>query len=84
MKDLKLKNIIKHNDREFLISTISTPIRHTWFEDEEKIVYETMIFEFTDEDIDYETPLFNERYHTYDEAVAEHFLLTKNPQIFCK
>ncbi len=84
MKKLELKNIVQHKQREFLVSTISTPIRHVWFEDDEQIIYETMVFEFKGDSIDYENPLFNERYHTYDEAVADHSCLIKNPQIFCK
>lgn len=85
MKDLRLKNIIKHNKKEFLVSTISTKIRHKWFdEDDDRVVYETMIFELKGEDIDYEKPLFNERYHTIDEAIAEHSFVIKNPQIFIK
>lgn len=84
MKDLKLKNIVKYNEREFLVSTIATPIRHTWFEGDEKIVYETMVFEMKEDVIDYENPLFNERYHTCDEAIADHSCLIQNPQIFIK
>ncbi len=84
MKDLKLKNIINYNNRDFLVSTITTPIRHIWFENDEKIIYETMIFEIKNEEIDYENPLFNERYQTYDEAVAEHSFLIKNPKLFVK
>ncbi len=84
MKDLKLKNIVKYEGREFLVSTISTPIRHTWFEDDEKIVFETMIFEIKNEEIDYENPLFNERYHTYHEATAEHSYLIQNIKILFK
>lgn len=84
MKDLKLKNMIEYNSREFLVSTIATPIRHTWFEDDDRIVYETMVFEVKKEVVDYENPLFNERYHTSDEAIADHSCIIKNPQIFIK
>lgn len=84
MKDLKLKNIVKHNEREFLVSTISTPIRHTWFEGDEKIVYETMVFEMKEDMVDYENPFFNERYHTIDEAIAEHSFIIKNMKMFIK
>ncbi len=84
MKDLKLKNIIIFSDRQFLVSTIATPIRHTWFEDDARIVYETMVFPLDGDDVDYEKPLFNERYHTADEAIAEHSCIIKNPQNFIK
>lgn len=84
MKDLTLKNIVKYQNREFLVSTIATKIRHTWFEDDDRIVYETMIFELVNEDIDYEKPLFNERYHTSDEAIGEHSCIIKNIKNFLK
>ncbi|PID47553.1 MAG: hypothetical protein CR967_03960 [Proteobacteria bacterium] len=82
MKDLELKNIVKYNKKEFLVSTIATPIRHTWFEDDDRIVYETMVFPLDGDDVDYEKPLFNERYHTAEEAIADHSLIIKNPQNF--
>ncbi len=84
MKNLELKNVIKYKDKEFLVSTIATPIRHTWFEDDERIVYETMVFSLKEDGVDYEKPLFNERYHTADEAIAEHSFIIKNPQIFIR
>lgn len=85
MKNLELKNIVKHNGKEFLVSTIATPIRHTWFEDDNRIVYETMVFPVIgDGDVDYEKPLFNERYHTADEAIADHSCIIKNPQMFIR
>lgn len=82
MEDLNLKNVLEIGENKFLVSTIATPIRHTWFEDEMRIVYETMIFEFKNEDVDYSHPLFNERYHNEDEAMAEHFFIIKNPDVF--
>ncbi len=84
MKDLRLKNIITYKNSEYLVSTIATKIRHTWFEDDERIVYETMVFKMVENDIDYEKPIFNERYHTMDEAVAEHSFIIKNPQHFIR
>jgi len=45
MRDLELKNIMKIDSREFLISTISMHVRHSWFEDDVKrVVYKTMVF----------------------------------------
>ena len=83
MKDLELKNIIKSGDREYLISTIATKVRHTWFDaDDERIVYETMVFEVIEDDVQYHAPVFNERYHTPDEAIAEHGAIIKNPEAF--
>ena len=71
MRDLELKNVISIGDRNFLVSTIATKIRHTWFDDDDnKIVYETMVFEMIDDDVQYHKPLFNERFHTPDEAIA--------------
>ena len=52
MRDLGLKNIMKIDSREFLISTISMHVRHSWFEDDVKrVVYETMVFEVIDEEV---------------------------------
>lgn len=82
MKNLELKNIIDYKDKKYLVSTISTPIRHTWFKDDERIVYETMVFEVIGDEIDYENPLFNERYHTQEEAIADHSCIIKNPKVF--
>lgn len=82
MKDLELKNIVKYENKEYLISTIATPIRHTWFEDDNRIVYETMVFPIVNDDVDYEKPIFNERYHTSDEAIAEHSCIIENIKIF--
>lgn len=82
MRDLNLKNVLRLEDKEYLVSTIATSIRHTWFEDDERIVYETMVFELKDEDIDYSCPLFNERYHNADEAIAEHSFIIKNLEMF--
>ncbi len=84
MKKLRLKNIITYKDKEYLVSTISTKIRHIWFEDDERTIYETMVFAMQDNDINYEKPLFNERYQTMDEAIAEHSFLIKNPKVFIR
>jgi len=43
MRELELKNVIKIDEREFLISTISMHVRHSFFEgDSKKLVYETI------------------------------------------
>ena len=81
MRELELKNLLKFYDREFLVSTISMNVRHSWFEgDEEKKVYETMVFEIVNDEISYDNPKFNERYNTMDEAAAEHAEILKNPE----
>ncbi len=83
MRELELKNVLKVDGREFLVSTISMNVRHSWFEgDDEKKVYETMVFEIIDDNISYDNPKFNERYNTLDEAVAEHSAILKNPREF--
>jgi uncharacterized protein Smg (DUF494 family) len=83
MRELELKNILKVEGREFLISTISMNVRHSWFEgDNAKKVYETMVFEIKNDEVQYDEPKFNERYNTMDEAVAEHSAILKNPQEF--
>lgn len=82
MKELNLKNIINIKDNEYLVSTIATPIRHTWFKDDKRIIYETMVFKIVDEDVAYSSPLFNERYHSADEAIAEHSFIIKNLERF--
>ncbi len=83
MRELELKNIIKIGDREFLVSTISMHVRHSFFEgDMNKLVYETMVFEIIDNDITFHKPLFNERYNMADEAIAEHGAIIKNPKNF--
>lgn len=83
MRDLELKNIIKVDGREFLISTISMQVRHSWFEDDrKKVVYETMVFEIINEEVQYHKIIFNERYNMPDEAIAEHSAIIKNPKDF--
>jgi len=83
MRELELKNILKVDNREFLVSTISMNVRHSWFEgDNEKKVYETMVFEVKNDEVLYDNPRFNERYNTMDEAIAEHSAILKNPKEF--
>jgi len=83
MDDLALKNVIKIDGNEYLVSTIATPVRHAWFDDDkQKIVFETMVFEIKDDTVIYDTPLFNERYHTSDEAIAEHGAIVQNPEAY--
>ncbi len=83
MRELELKNILKVDGREFLVSTISMNVRHSWFEgDSAKKVYETMVFEVKNDEVLYDDPKFNERYNTMDEAIAEHGALLKNPKEF--
>lgn len=83
MRELELKNILEIDDRKFLVSTISMNVRHSWFEgDDEKKVYETMVFEILNDNVCYDSPRFNERYNTMDEAVAEHSAILKNPKEF--
>lgn len=83
MRELELKNIIKVNNREFLISTISMHVRHSFFEgDANKIVYETMVFEIIDDEVQFHKTIFNERYNMADEAIAEHGAIIKHPQNF--
>lgn len=84
MKNLELKNIVQFNNKGYLVSTISTPIRHKWFDDDDRIIYETMIFCVSKECVQYEKPIFNERYHSADEAIAEHSFIIKNPHLFIK
>jgi len=83
MRDLELKNVIKIDGREFLISTISMHVRHSWFEDDEqRVVYETMAFEVINNEVQHDKIIFNERYNMQDEAVAEHSAIIKNPKEF--
>ena len=83
MRELELKNIIQMGDREYLVSTISMHVRHSFFEgDMNKLVYETMVFEIIDNDVAFHKPLFNERYNMADEAIAEHGAIVKNPKNF--
>ena len=73
MRELELKNVIKIDGRGFLISTISMHVRHSFFEgDSKKIVYETMVFEIINDEVQFHHPIFNERYNMPDEAIAEH------------
>ena len=83
MRDLELKNVLKVDDKEFLVSTISMKIRHAFFDgDDDKVVYETMVFEIIDDEVQYHKTMFNERYNTPDEAIAEHGAILKNPTAF--
>lgn len=83
MHELELKNILKIDNREFLISTISMHVRHSFFEgDAKKVVYETMVFEIINDEVQFHHPIFNERYNMADEAIAEHSAILKNPKNF--
>lgn len=84
MKNVELKNIITVNGKYYLVSTISMQIRHKFFEkDDNLLVYETMVFEIkNDNEVLYSKPLYNERYVTADEAVAEHKAIIENPSEF--
>jgi len=83
MRDLELKNVMKFNNKEYLVSTISMNVRHSWFQDDtKKIVYETMVFEINNEEVDYLKPIFTERYNMKEEAIAEHSSIIKNPKAF--
>lgn len=83
MRDLELKNVMNIDGKEYLVSTISMHVRHSWFEDDsKKIVYETMVFEMIDEEVDYLKPIFTERYNMENEAIAEHSAIIKNPKEF--
>jgi hypothetical protein len=83
MRDLELKNVIKIDDREFLISTISMNVRHSWFEDDvQRVVYETMVFEVVNDEVQHDNIIFNERYNMPEEAIAEHGAIIKNPKAF--
>ncbi len=83
MRDLELKNVFRVNGREFLVSTISMHVRHSWFDgDAKKIVYETMVFEVLDDEVQYHNTIFNERYNLADEAISEHGAILKNPKNF--
>ncbi len=58
-------------------------VRHSWFsDDDKKIVYETMVFEIKDDKVEYDKPIFNERYKGPDEAIAEHGAILKDPKGF--
>lgn len=85
MRDLELKNVLKVDGREFLISTISMHVRHSWFEDDNKrVVYETMVFEVINDEVQHDKIIFNERYNMPDEAIAEHGAIIKHPKEFLK
>ncbi|MFV0481555.1 MAG: hypothetical protein ACK5LP_06190 [Campylobacteraceae bacterium] len=82
MIELELKNLVEINNKTYLISTISMKIRHTFFEnDKDKIVYETMVFEMMNGELDYTKPLYNERYSTREEAIYEHGKIVQNPKV---
>ena len=83
MRELELKNVIKIDEREFLISTISMHVRHSFFEgDSKKLVYETMVFEIINDELQFHKTIFNERYNMADEAIAEHGAIIKDPKSF--
>ena len=85
MRELELKNVIEYKDKKFLVSTISMHVRHSWFEnDGKKIVYETMVFEVIDDEVQYHKPIFNERYNMKDEAIAEHSAIIRHPEELLK
>ncbi|ACZ11638.1 hypothetical protein [Sulfurospirillum deleyianum] len=83
MRELELKNILKIGDKEFLVSTISMHVRHSFFDgDSKRLVYETMVFEIINDEVQFHHSIFNERYNMADEAIAEHGAIIKNPKNF--
>lgn len=83
MRELELKNVIKFDNREFLVSTINIHICRPLLEDDiKKTVYETMVFEMINDKVQYHEIIFNERYNMSDEATAEHNDILKNPEVF--
>ncbi|MDD3323690.1 MAG: hypothetical protein PHN38_01010 [Sulfurospirillaceae bacterium] len=83
MRELELKNVMTIDGREFLVSTISMHVRHSFFKgDSNRLVYETMVFEIINDEVQHHRPLFNERYNMADEAIAEHGAILKNPKAF--
>lgn len=85
MSEIILKNFIKNANKEYFISTMSMKIRHTFFEkDKDLIVYETMVFLISNEEIDYSKPIYNERWKTEEEAIAQHGHIVKNFYKFFK
>ena len=83
MQEVALKNILKLDDREFLVSTISMNVRHSFFEgDAQKVVYETMVFEILNDEVQFHHPIFNERYNMAEEDIAEHSAILKTPHNF--
>ena len=54
-------------------------VRHSWLNQHLNVnVYETMIFEKKDGQVQYDNSIFNRRYTTYDNAVEGHEHIVKN------
>lgn len=71
--DIELKDIVQVGDEKFFISTIKMEVRHSWLNQHENVfVYETMVFEKSGDQVQYEQPVFNKRYATYNEALSGH------------
>ncbi|MBE0491697.1 MAG: hypothetical protein IBX44_05555 [Sulfurospirillum sp.] len=72
-QDLELKDIVAVDGEKFFISTIKMEVRHSWLNQHENVfVYETMIFEKASGKVQYEKPVFNRRYTSYEEALDGH------------
>lgn len=78
-KDLELKNIVQVGDEKFFISTIKMEVRHSWLTQHLNVfVYETMVFEKENGQIKYDSPIYNMRYTSYDNAIEGHNHIIKN------
>ena len=78
-QDLELKDILEVNGEKFFVSTIKMDVRHSWLNQHQNVnVYETMVFEKKDDKVQYDKPLFNRRYTTYENAMEGHKHTVKN------
>lgn len=78
-KDLELKDILEVDGEKFFVSTIKMEVRHSWLNQHENVfVYETMVFEKKDDKVQYEKPVFNRRYASYEEAMKGHKHIVSN------
>ncbi len=78
-KDLELKDVVQVGEERFFVSTIKMEVRHSWLNQHENVfVYETMVFEKKEGIVQYQHPLYNTRYASYDEALNGHNKIVKN------
>ncbi|MDX1809924.1 MAG: hypothetical protein R3331_10325 [Sulfurospirillaceae bacterium] len=77
--DLKLQDVIEVDGVRYLVSTIKIDVRHAWLNQNSYVkVYETMIFEKENGQVQYDKVVYNKRYTTYKCAVDGHAEVLKH------
>ncbi|WP_331773933.1 hypothetical protein [Sulfurospirillum sp. 1612] len=77
--DLKLQDVVEVEGIRYLVSTIKMEVRHAWLNQNSYVkVYETIVFEKENGQVQYDKVICNKRYTTYKCAVDGHAATIKN------